>query len=133
MNKSIVAAASALAVVAGALVLGLAACGAAANPVAVTRVPLHLAAQSGVWGNARTIAGAAARNTNGNADADVGVSCPSAGNCAAGGYYQHVFSDARSFVVDERHGTWGQAQKVLLDGKGVTLIALACPSAGNCT
>ena len=133
MNKSNVAAASALAVLAGALALGLAACGAAANPVPVTRVALHRAARSGVWGKARTFTGAAARNTNGSADADILLSCPSAGNCAAGGDYEHDFSDARSFVVDERHGTWGQAQKVLLSGKGVTLIALSCPSAGNCS
>ncbi len=133
MNKSTVVAASALAVLAGALALALAACGTAAHAVPGARVTLHRAARSGVWGKARTIAGAAAHNTNGNADADILLSCPSAGNCAAGGDYEHVFTDARSFVVDERHGTWGQAQKVLLNGKGVALIALSCPSAGNCS
>ena len=89
------------------------------------------AASGGVWGKAEEVPGTAARNTGG--DADVGVSCASAGNCSAGGNYEHDFSDARSFVVGEKNGTWGKAERVLINGTGVGLISLSCASAGNCS
>jgi len=67
-------------------------------------------------GQGRGGPGTAARNTGG--DADVGVSCASAGNCSAGGNYEHDFSDARSFVVGEKNGTWGKAERVVINGNG---------------
>ena len=124
MNKTIVAAAGALAVLAA----GAAGFSGAASGSIRARAD---AAQGGTWGTAHDIAGAPAHNTGGGAD--IVLSCPTAGNCTAAGQYQHGFTDARSFVVSERGGTWGTAQRVLLGGKGVALGALSCQSAGNCT
>ena len=128
------------AIAAGAFVAGLAGCG---GTTTIREVPASLRAVSassaadargapgGVWGKAEEVPGTAARNAGG--DADVGVSCASAGNCSAGGLYEHDFSDARSFVVGEKNGTWGKAERVLINGTGVALISLSCASAGNCS
>jgi hypothetical protein len=67
------------------------------------------------------------------------LSCASAGNCSAGGYY--VEKPGRSgqvFVVSEVSGTWGTAEQVpgtaaLNIGGSDDLPSLSCSSAGNCS
>ncbi len=93
---------------------------------------------SGSWGKAEEVPGLAALNTDGGA-AVVSVSCTSAGNCAAGGYYFTSSGDEEPFVVSQSGGTWGSAQEVPGIGALNTgpagqapLESLSCGSAGNC-
>jgi len=71
----------------------------------------------GVWGTAVQVPGLAALNVGGN-DGVSSVSCGSAGNCAAGGfytgaYYPPTFNNAlQAFVVSEENGVWGMAEEV---------------------
>src|SRR5215470_10000814 len=64
------------------------------------------------------------------------VSCVSAGNCGAGGPYS-TGSAGQAFVVDERNGIWGSAQRVpglaaLSTGGAAGLNSVSCAGAGNC-
>jgi len=65
----------------------------------------------GRWGTAIEVPGLGAMNKG---LAQVwSVSCASAGNCAAGGYYQGRGGNlGQGFVVSERHGRWGRAIEV---------------------
>lgn len=77
-------------------------------------------------------------------DADVSsVSCGSAGNCAAGGYYNNGSGHQQAFVVSENNSTWRTAIEVPGSGAlntggcplrcargGVSSVSYA--SAGNC-
>ena len=96
-------------------------------------------ALGGTWGTAEEVPGTAALNKAGGAEVS-SVSCASAGNCSAGGFYEtgrprslrtHVF------VVIETHGTWGTAEQVpgtaaLNQGGNGRINAVSCASAGNC-
>jgi hypothetical protein len=93
----------------------------------------------GRWGNAFNAPGLAALATGGFASA-VSVSCPSAGNCSAGGFYTTMSGPEgpeEAFVVSERNGHWGHAIEVpgvgrLNLGNDASIAAVSCPSAGNC-
>jgi hypothetical protein len=86
--------------------------------------------KKGTWGNAMKVRGIG----NGLADA-TSVSCPTAGNCAAGGWHS---SDHRQvFVVDEKNGSWGEAINVpgvdsLSSGGSADLNSVSCATPGNC-
>ena len=67
--------------------------------------------RNGRWGTAIQVPGLAALSKNPIAQVD-SVSCVSAGNCAAGGYYEDSGGKNQGFVADERHGTWGAAIEV---------------------
>src|SRR5580693_3294794 len=77
------------AVVAGLVTVAALAAGspAQASAAAVTHAAAARAAAGGTWGKAEEIPGIAALNKGGEA-ALTSVSCASAGNCSAGGYYQ---------------------------------------------
>ena len=67
------------------------------------------------------------------------VSCPSVGNCTAGGYYADGSGHwhFQAFVASQRNGRWGTAIKVpgtaALDAAGIAgVTSVACASAGNC-
>ncbi len=65
----------------------------------------------GRWGTAIEVPGLG--NLNKAYFAEVlSVSCASAGNCAAGGYYQPRRTHDQGFVVSERRGRWGTAIEV---------------------
>ncbi len=93
---------------------------------------------NGSWGTAIQVPGTATRN-RGFAEVH-SVSCASAGNCAAGGYYGDKRDDAyheQAFVVDERHGSWGKAINVpgiaaLRHGETADVLDVSCATAGNC-
>jgi len=90
----------------------------------------------GTWGTPQPVPGLAALNTGLYAVLDV-ISCPSPGNCAAGGGYTEANGVTVPFVVNETHGTWGTATEVnssISDwpGDGAWVTAMSCPSAGNC-
>src|SRR6266702_1479497 len=67
-------------------------------------------AVAGSWGRPIEVPGLGALNTGGDAQV-LSVSCGSAGNCAAGGYYGPA-GHGQGFVVSEKNGVWGQAIEV---------------------
>ena len=88
---------------------------------------------NGTWGPA--IAVAANLNTGGEARV-LWVSCPSAGNCAAGGFYANNAGHQQAFVIGEANGTWGPATEVAaaLNTKADAAVnSVSCASAGNCS
>jgi hypothetical protein len=122
VRQRVLAALVAAAGVAGAMTM------AAAGPASAT---MTTAAKAPAWGKAALLPGAA--KLGGGADA-IAVSCPSTGNCTAGGGYAGY---DQVFVSSQRAGHWGNAEE--LPGLGALntkneaeLDALTCPSAGNC-
>jgi hypothetical protein len=91
----------------------------------------------GTWGDAAQVPGTAALNVGNDAEA-TSVSCASAGNCAAGGYFADSPDQSQAFVADEVGGTWGDAVQVpgtvaLNVGNIAAVTSVSCSSAGNCT
>jgi hypothetical protein len=91
---------------------------------------------AGSWGRAIAVPGLAALNTGGDA-AVTSVSCPSAGNCVAGGDYADRSDGSRGFVASERNGRWGKAIAVpglaaLNTGGDARVFSVSCASAGSC-
>jgi hypothetical protein len=88
---------------------------------------------NGTWGRATEVA--AALNALGAARID-SVSCGSAGNCSAGGFYTDISQHAQAFVVNETNGAWGTAREVaaaLDTGGGARIDSVSCAAAGNCS
>ncbi len=88
------------------------------------------------WGRAQEVPGFAALNIGGRAQIS-SVSCASAGNCAAGGYYTDASRQLQAFVVSESDSAWGRAQEVpriaaLNIGGRAEINSVSCASAGNC-
>lgn len=91
---------------------------------------------NGIWHAAIQVLGTATLDHGQNALV-TSVSCPSAGNCAAGGNYWYN-ATAGSFVVNEVNGTWHTAIQVpglaaLQHGSGASLNSLSCSAAGICS
>ena len=87
-------------------------------------------------GTAIEVPGTAALNAGGNAGV-YSVSCASAGNCAAGGFYRDISDNYQVFVASEVNGTWKTAIEVpgtaaLNAGGNAAVYSVSCPSAGNC-
>ncbi len=87
------------------------------------------------WGTAIEVPGLGALNVGGYADV-WSVSCASAGNCAAGGYYRDGDGHNQGFVVSEENGVWGRARNVpglgALASRESGVIAVSCAPPGNC-
>jgi hypothetical protein len=93
--------------------------------------------RNGRWGKAVMLPGTAALNGGGNAVV-LSVSCPSAGNCAAGGYYTNHHAHDQAFVASEENGHWDKAIEVpgtaaLNPHANDWVYSVSCPSAGSCT
>ena len=91
---------------------------------------------SGTWRAAEEVPGAAALNAGGLAKV-TSVSCASAGNCAAGGFYQDGSFNAQALIVNEINGIWRTAEEVpgtaaLNTGGDAVVTSVSCASAGNC-
>jgi hypothetical protein len=94
----------------------------------------------GVWGQGVEVPGTGALNASGGAGVG-SVSCASAGNCSAGGFYtgdRHAPRDQQAFVVSEVNGVWGQAIPVpglaaLNTGYSAGVGPVSCGAAGNCS
>jgi hypothetical protein len=67
--------------------------------------------QHGHWGKAIDVPGLVALNKTKNAEVDY-VSCGSAGNCLAGGFYSNSQIGERAFEIVERNGVWGTAIEI---------------------
>jgi len=99
-----------------------------------------VAENNGTWDKAIEVPGTAALNVGGNASA-TSVSCASAGNCAATGYYTDGSNKRHAFVVAERHGVWATAVEVpgtatLGVAAGLAAfssLSISCARTGNCT
>jgi hypothetical protein len=92
--------------------------------------------RNGVWRKAIEVPGTAALNKGGDAGL-ASVSCPSAGNCTAGGDYTDGSHHQQAFVVSEQQGVWRKAIEVpgsgALNATGLAEVtSVSCPSAGNC-
>jgi hypothetical protein len=91
----------------------------------------------GTWGQAQKVPGAAALNAGGNAQI-TSVSCASAGNCSAGGFYTGRSGHIQAFVVSQKRGTWGRAQQIpgtaaLNAGGNAQITSVSCASANRCS
>jgi len=92
---------------------------------------------SGVWRTAKEVPGTAALNTGGEAQL-LSVSCASAGNCSAGGFYLDGSGNGQAFVVKEVSGVWRTAKEVpgtaaLNAGGFAQILSVSCASARNCS
>ncbi len=96
--------------------------------------------KNGTWGRAEEVPGTAALNTGQMAEVD-SVSCASPGNCSAAGEYATPAPRSyplHAFVVSEKNGVWGKAEKVpgiaaLSRGSQAQINSVSCASAGNCS
>ena len=101
------------------------------------RVQGFVASQwNGRWGKAIEVPGLGALNTGGGAEV-LSLSCASAGNCAATGFYIDSSISGQGFVASERNGRWGKAIEIpglqaLNDGGGAAGVSVSCATAGNC-
>jgi hypothetical protein len=95
----------------------------------------------GHWGRAIEVPGLASLNAGGQAEIG-SVSCATAGNCSAGGYYASSPAASgyqqQAFVVDQTGGTWGTAIEVpgtaALNARGFASVnSVSCPAAGDCS
>jgi len=90
----------------------------------------------GVWGRAQPVPGLTRRDASVNTEVYV-MSCPTAGNCSAGGTYQIGHEGTLIFVMNEKNGRWGRAHEVPGSGRigsgGGFMTAMSCPTAGNCS
>lgn len=68
-----------------------------------------------------------------------GLTCPSVGNCSAGGQYLVGTSSYEGFFINEVDGQWQSATELALPagsqmaGKNGGVVAVSCRSAGNCS
>ena len=93
--------------------------------------------RNGTWGAAIEVPGLAALNSSGGDTQVKSVSCGSAGNCAASGYYTAGAGIYQAFVVSEKNGAWVTAIEVpglgaLNKGDLAVVNKVSCGSAGNC-
>jgi hypothetical protein len=93
---------------------------------------------NGTWGGVRAVPGLAVKNV-GNQAGVLSLSCGSAGNCVAAGYYADEKSDYsnQGFVVAETAGRWGNAQRVpgittLNTGDLTAVSSVSCVHEGFC-
>ena len=86
-----------------------------------------------IWGRAIQVRGLPSHTP---IDAEIhSVSCPSARDCAAGGFYSRADGSRQAFVVSEANGGWSRARPALglaTPGDG-EIDSLSCASAGNCS
>ena len=112
---------------------------------AITRA-FVVSERNGAWGKPKQVTGLAALTTDHFASVDT-VSCPSVGNCSAGGSYApgstNHLQNREAFLVSEKNGVWGKAQNVAGLAKlntgdkgggspGAGFYQISCSSAGNC-
>jgi hypothetical protein len=92
---------------------------------------------NGTWGPAVQVPGTATLDKGGVAQLN-SVSCPTAGNCSAGGSYSSSSTGTQPLVVSEKNGTWGKATPVpgsatLNTGKDMFATDVSCVSPGKCS
>jgi hypothetical protein len=122
-------------------------CGSAGNCVAAGyfkklvggNSPFTMSMVSGVWGQATPAVFDSGVQQNANPDAGFNsVSCGSAGNCVAAGYFKNLSGGNSPFTMSMVTGVWGQATSAVF-ANGVQnaqpnseFKSVSCASAGNC-
>jgi hypothetical protein len=91
--------------------------------------------KNGTWSRAEPVPGLAVLDTWHQSEV-ISVSCASAGNCTAGGFYTGRSGGA--FAASQKNGTWGKAGQVpglaaLDTGEDSVLWSVSCGSPGNCS
>jgi hypothetical protein len=67
-----------------------------------------------------------------------GIACASSDDCSVGGQYKDSAGVYQGFLEDETNGVWSPAVELTLPSNGSSggqnggIVALSCPSAGNC-
>jgi hypothetical protein len=95
------------------------------------------ATATGIWNKALAIPGIASLPYYGGHSVLTSISCATAGNCSAGGYYAGNDAD-NAFLVDEVNGVWGKAHVVpnIANLSGVDtseVLTTSCWAAGYCS
>jgi len=90
----------------------------------------------GTWRQATNVTAPSNAGTDPNAVLK-GISCTSAGNCAAVGTYADSSGNGQAMEATETRGTWGQAAVITAPSNAGTnpealLYSISCISAGNC-
>jgi len=101
---------------------------------------LSASSSNGTWHRASELAmpSGAASNPHVFLYGFLGIACASTKNCAAGGQYRDSVGNYEGFLVNEVNGTWTSAVELSLPAGGLQsganggVVALSCPSAGNC-
>jgi hypothetical protein len=94
-------------------------------------------ATAGQWSDAIPVPGI--QTLTGGDDSSLrAISCPTDGNCSAGGSYVGVNGDDQAFVISQVSGVWGPASaipglEILNIGNDARLVSISCASAGNCS
>ena len=99
--------------------------------------PLVASEVNGAWHKAIRVPGMTAL-TQHIFGAVTSVSCASAGNCSAGGWYTDSADRGQPFVVSEVNGAWQHAVKVpgiaaLNRGNEAVINSVSCASVSNCS
>ncbi len=100
--------------------------------LSLVAVTLPAVAQAG---GAPSFASIAAGVNTGGAAMLTAVSCPSTGQCAAGGFYTDASHFHEAFIVSESLGQWGKVQEVATlynAGGNATVSAISCPAVNSC-
>jgi hypothetical protein len=92
--------------------------------------------KNGHWAKAEKVPGSSGLNAGGHAQVTF-VSCRKAGYCTVAGDTQRGVADYTAFVISEKKGHWGKAQRLphmssLNHGGDAGADAGSCSSAGNC-
>jgi hypothetical protein len=92
--------------------------------------PFVVDEEGGVWVTAVEVPGAAALNAGGDAGVR-SVSCASAGNCSAGGFYVDSSNHRQALLVDEDAGVWHTAAEIpsttaLNEGRNARVDTVSC-------
>ncbi len=109
---------------------------AAPGTASALAAPAGAVRAAGAWGKAIGVPGLGVLNQGKNSQV-VSVSCTSADNCLAGGYYRDRRRHLQGFVAVEKNGRWGRAAGVpglgaLNKGGNAGVWSVSCTSAGNC-
>lgn len=100
-------------------------------------VPFVVNEKHGVWANAHLVKGVNGFSPGAGAGIDQ-VSCSSAGNCAAGGFYTDSAGRQQAFVANEIDGVWRTGREVPASaahntGNSALVESVSCVATGDCT
>jgi hypothetical protein len=96
-----------------------------------SQTPFAISEKGGKWQHAKLLLDRAADDTA--RYEDLVVSCPSAGNCAAGGERLDA-TGTTVFVTVQKNGTWGPLQTIVGSLSTTSYpTSISCPKAGGCT
>ena len=92
----------------------------------------------GIWHSAREVPGTAGLDLGSPGWEVLSVSCATAGDCGAGGFYTDAAGQQQAFIAAEASGTWHSAQEVPGSGAAnacgyAEIASVSCAAAGDCS